>query len=58
MEAYRFLYVWTEPAPLQALQILGPNFPDPKIRGYAVHRLEALSDADLLDYMLQLMQVR
>jgi CRP-like cAMP-binding protein len=57
MECYRLLYIWEEPNSLQALQLLDSHFPDPKVRGYAVHMLENLTDTELLMYMLQLLQV-
>jgi hypothetical protein len=30
-EAYRLLYLWAQPTPLQALQLLDHRFPDPKV---------------------------
>ena len=38
-------------------QLLDNNFPDPKVRAYAVSCLSAMDDAKLGQYMLQLTQV-
>jgi Phosphoinositide 3-kinase family, accessory domain (PIK domain)/Phosphatidylinositol 3- and 4-kinase len=56
-QAYRLLHIWAVPGPLEALQLLDSQFPDPKVRAYAVACLEALPDEDLVIYMLQLVQV-
>eukprot|EP01029_Cantina_marsupialis_P008233 TRINITY_DN195920_c0_g1_i3.p1 TRINITY_DN195920_c0_g1~~TRINITY_DN195920_c0_g1_i3.p1 ORF type:complete len:430 (+),score=144.77 TRINITY_DN195920_c0_g1_i3:98-1387(+) len=56
-EAYRLLREWAEISPIDALQLLDAQFPDPKVRAYAVEKLESLSDEDLSVYMLQLTQV-
>lgn len=42
---------------MEALELLDSNFADTLIRQYAVRCLEALSDEELLDYLLQLTQV-
>lgn len=57
MEAYRLLILWQPPTYLQALQLLSPGFPDPKVRAYAVRCMHALPDHRLRLYLLQLVQV-
>lgn len=57
MEAYRLLILWHPPTYLQALQLLSPLFPDPKVRAYAVRCMHALPDHRLRLYLLQLVQV-
>ncbi|KAA0175389.1 hypothetical protein FNF27_03089 [Cafeteria roenbergensis] len=54
---HRLLRLWAVPSPLEALQLLDGQFPDPKVRAYAVQCLETLPDQDLVLYMLQLVQV-
>lgn len=56
-EAYRLLHIWEPPTPLEALQLLDAQFPDPKVRAFAVLCLERLKDSELRQYMLQLTQV-
>lgn len=56
-EAYALLHVWEPPDPLTALQLLDNNFPDPKVRAFAVSCLSAMDDDKLGQYMLQLTQV-
>lgn len=56
-ECHTLLSRWATPEPLDALQLLDYKFPDPKVRAFAVNCLEALSDDDLHQYMLQLTQV-
>lgn len=55
-ELYDLLDLWDQSTPMQALQLLDRRFMDPKIRAYAVHLLEDLSDDDLALLMLQLCQ--
>jgi len=43
--------------PLDALELLGASFADTNIRSYAVQRIEGLSNADMEDYLLQLVQI-
>ena len=40
-----------------ALRMLDSDFPDEHVRGFAVRALETLSDEQLEDYLLQLVQV-
>ena len=40
-----------------ALELLDANFGDEHVRAYAVSRIELLSDSDLVDYLVQLVQV-
>ena len=39
-----------------AIQLLDQDYPDPVVRGFAVGRLEGLSDKELSHYLLQLVQ--
>jgi len=55
--AYRILHQWKQPDPTTALRLLNYNFPDPKVRAFAVSALEHLTDVELEFYMLQLTQV-
>ena len=55
-ELYDLLDLWESPSPAQALQLLDRRFMDPKIRAFAAHCLEDLSDQELSLYMLQLCQ--
>lgn len=55
-ELYDLLDLWSPPSAVEALQLLDRRFMDPKIRAYAVHCLEDLSDEELSLYMLQLCQ--
>jgi len=56
-EAYHLMDRWVPPSPLQALQLLDSHYPDPKVRAYAVERLEEMDEAELGQYLLQLSQV-
>lgn len=55
-ELYDLLDLWEPASPVEALQLLDRRFMDPKVRAYAVHCLEDLSDDELALYMLQLCQ--
>lgn len=55
-EVYELLDLWEPPLPAQALQLLDRRFMDPKVRAFAVHCLEELTDDELALYMLQLCQ--
>jgi CRP-like cAMP-binding protein len=56
-QMYRLLRIWSAPDPTDAMQLLDSQFPDPKVRAYAVQCLEQLSDQDLALFLLQLVQV-
>jgi len=56
-EMYSLLERWAPIEPLDALELLDSKFADSKIRKFAVERLEVLSNEDILDYLLQLVQV-
>lgn len=56
-EAYRMLYQWETPGPVDALTLLDHTTPDPKVRALAVSLLEGLDDNELVLYLLQLTQV-
>lgn len=51
------LQVWQEISPTQALELLDFAHADNYVRSYAVKCLRALSDCELLTYLLQLVQV-
>ena len=54
---YRLLGVW-EPITLEvALELLDYHFADERVRTLAVHRLEKLSNEELILFLLQLTQV-
>eukprot|EP00054_Salpingoeca_dolichothecata_P014194 m.79675 g.79675 ORF g.79675 m.79675 type:complete len:1630 (+) comp20870_c0_seq5:130-5019(+) len=55
--AYRLLPKWTRPSPETALEMLDYVHADTRVRSYAVEILRELSDEELLDYLLQLVQV-
>ncbi|RHY34663.1 hypothetical protein DYB32_000762 [Aphanomyces invadans] len=55
-EAYTYMYRWSAPTYLQALQLLSRKFPDPFVRAYAVRCLDSLPDYRLRLYLLQLVQ--
>lgn len=55
-EAYQYLYMWEPLSPEQAIRLLGPRYPDPKVRAYAVQTLEKMAVQDIGLYMLQLVQ--
>jgi hypothetical protein len=56
-EAYMMLQLWQPLEPIHALQLLDHQYPDPKVRAFAVHCLEALADEKLAAFTLQLVQV-
>ena len=55
-EAHRMLYVWETCPPRVALQLLSPKFADRRVRAHAVHCLEPLSDHELSELLLELVQ--
>ncbi|KAF1336495.1 Phosphatidyl inositol kinase, partial [Globisporangium splendens] len=55
-EAYQYLYMWEPLSPEQAIRLLGPRYPDPKVRACAVQTLEKMATDDIGLYMLQLVQ--
>ncbi len=56
-EMYRILAAWPPMRPLDALELLDARYADARVRSYAVERLDLLTDAQLQDYLLQLVQV-
>eukprot|EP01119_Soliformovum_irregulare_P017393 TRINITY_DN5165_c0_g1_i1.p1 TRINITY_DN5165_c0_g1~~TRINITY_DN5165_c0_g1_i1.p1 ORF type:complete len:1287 (-),score=389.49 TRINITY_DN5165_c0_g1_i1:1418-5278(-) len=48
---------WAQIGALDALELLDSRFGDERVRSYAVKALETLSDDELNDYLLQLIQV-
>ncbi|CAB93847.1 Phosphatidylinositol 3-kinase vps34 [Schizosaccharomyces pombe] len=55
-QALSLLDSWTEIDIDDALELLSPSFVHPKVRAYAVSRLETASNEELLLYLLQLVQ--
>jgi hypothetical protein len=55
-EVYRLLHEWTPVPPMTAIELLNKNFVDPEIREFAVRSIHRLSDEELADILLQLVQ--
>ncbi|XP_011813612.1 PREDICTED: phosphatidylinositol 4,5-bisphosphate 3-kinase catalytic subunit beta isoform [Colobus angolensis palliatus] len=51
------LQIWPKLAPREALELLDFNYPDQYVREYAVGCLRQMSDEELSQYLLQLVQV-
>ncbi|KAM4567297.1 phosphatidylinositol 4,5-bisphosphate 3-kinase catalytic subunit beta isoform 1-T4 [Odontesthes bonariensis] len=51
------LQIWTKLSPRDALELLDFNYPDQYVREYAVGCLRSMSDEELSQYLLQLVQV-
>ncbi|KAI5086284.1 phosphatidylinositol 4,5-bisphosphate 3-kinase catalytic subunit beta isoform, partial [Silurus meridionalis] len=51
------LQIWPKIYPRDALELLDFNYPDQYVREYAVSCLQDMSDEELLQYLLQLVQV-
>uniref|UniRef100_A0A3B3D766 phosphatidylinositol-4,5-bisphosphate 3-kinase n=1 Tax=Oryzias melastigma TaxID=30732 RepID=A0A3B3D766_ORYME len=51
------LQIWPKLSPRDALELLDFNYPDQYVREYAVSCLRDMSDEELLQYLLQLVQV-
>lgn len=56
LEVPMLLQRWSTPPPTVALTLLDSCFPDHRVREYAVHCLESLTDDEIMLYMLQLVQ--
>lgn len=56
-EMHRILGAWPPLGPLDAMELLDARYADAHVRAYAVGRLELLTDAQLQDFLLQLVQV-
>eukprot|EP01116_Phalansterium_solitarium_P018016 TRINITY_DN4609_c0_g1_i1.p1 TRINITY_DN4609_c0_g1~~TRINITY_DN4609_c0_g1_i1.p1 ORF type:complete len:1412 (-),score=535.42 TRINITY_DN4609_c0_g1_i1:565-4800(-) len=54
---HRILKGWPQIEPVDALELLDAKYSDSEVRRYAVGCLGTLSDDELLDYLLQLVQV-
>ncbi|EFC45331.1 predicted protein [Naegleria gruberi] len=54
--AHSLLSIWKPISPLDALELLSYKFADSKVRQYAIERLDELDDAQLSDFLLQLVQ--
>ena len=55
-EALELLYKWQPLDPADALELLQPTFTEPKVRRYAISRLQCADNEELLLYLLQLVQ--
>ncbi|XP_023381682.1 phosphatidylinositol 4,5-bisphosphate 3-kinase catalytic subunit beta isoform isoform X3 [Pteropus vampyrus] len=51
------LQIWPKLPPREALELLDFNYPDQYVREYAVECLQQMSDEELSQYLLQLVQV-
>ncbi|CAH2246595.1 phosphatidylinositol 4,5-bisphosphate 3-kinase catalytic subunit beta isoform [Pelobates cultripes] len=51
------LQIWSKLPPRDALELLDFNYPDQYVREYAVNCLKTMSDEELSQYLLQLVQV-
>ncbi|KAM9317268.1 phosphatidylinositol 4,5-bisphosphate 3-kinase catalytic subunit beta isoform [Gastrophryne carolinensis] len=51
------LQIWSKLPPRDALELLDFNYPDQYVREYAVNCLKSMSDEELSQYLLQLVQV-
>lgn len=56
-EMHHILAAWPPLGPLDSLELLDARYADARVRSYAVSRLDVLTDAQLQDYLLQLVQV-
>lgn len=57
-ETYRLLDIWKEPKnPIEVLDLLSPYYEDERVRQYAISHLSLLSDDELSNYLIQLVQV-
>jgi len=57
-ESHKLIQKWAPPkSPVDALELLDARYPDHLVRTYAVKFLEKLTNADVEDYLLQLVQV-
>ena len=56
-ETHRLLRGWPKLAPYLALELLDAKFADQEVRGYATRCLESLTDAQMQQILLQLVQV-
>ncbi|XP_075766232.1 phosphatidylinositol 4-phosphate 3-kinase C2 domain-containing subunit beta isoform X3 [Pelodiscus sinensis] len=55
-DIYALLKQWTSMSHQDALGLLHATFPDQEVRRTAVHWIDSMSDAELLDYLPQLVQ--
>lgn len=55
-EGVGLLSGWQTLDPSDALSLLGPTFPDAKVRKYAISKLQCVENEELLLYLLQLVQ--
>ena len=55
-EALELMYKWQPLDPAEALELLTPVFMEPKVRKYAISRLQCADNEELLLYLLQLVQ--
>ena len=57
VEARRMLYLWAEPEPRMALELLDWRFADKCVREYAVMILDKMADCELAEFLVQLVGV-
>ncbi len=57
VEVKKLMKVWEPIAPESAIELLDSYFADLDVRTYAVERLELLTDNQVMDFLLQLVQV-
>ncbi len=55
-EAVELMYKWQPLDPADALELLTPRFREPRVRKYAISRLQCMDNEELLLYLLQLVQ--
>lgn len=55
-EAVELLYKWQPLDPADALELLTSRFREPRVRKYAISRLQCMDNEELLLYLLQLVQ--
>jgi len=56
-EAHRLLRIWKDDDPEMCLQLLNWDYPDTRVREYAIQQLEKLDDAELQTFLLQCIQI-
>eukprot|EP01126_Amoeba_proteus_P051292 TRINITY_DN6117_c0_g1_i22.p1 TRINITY_DN6117_c0_g1~~TRINITY_DN6117_c0_g1_i22.p1 ORF type:complete len:751 (+),score=168.27 TRINITY_DN6117_c0_g1_i22:90-2255(+) len=56
-EMHRLIKEWSEVSPVDSLELLDARYADVQIRRYAISKIERLTNAQIEDYLLQLVQV-
>ncbi|KAM9344347.1 phosphatidylinositol 4,5-bisphosphate 3-kinase catalytic subunit delta isoform [Pholidichthys leucotaenia] len=57
VQMVNLLRAWPELPAIHALELLDYSFPDPAVRSFTIRCLKKLSDDELLQYLIQLVQV-